>query len=254
LRGRHTHFGLIEFCCCCCYCCLQCDAKSVHPSVVLPQSGTEPARLLAWHCGPLLALLLLEHGAPRAPAELAAGLRALLAAPGSALSAQLGAELPPRHLWHVKGLRYLYQDQLAGAVRCVFLSPPPHTVRHMVQSGQLGNGQLLTITLFLFSYHCNYRAPASAGHRRCARLARWRRPRWCSRLTRAAGRHWRSQQRQIPVLPRWGPTVRWPGQHGHQPGSGSHLLLVALRPMSSCWRAAAMTAGSQCGRAQLVVC
>jgi hypothetical protein len=30
----------------------------------------------------------------------------------------LAGELPAKHLWHVQGLRYLYQDHLAAAMRC----------------------------------------------------------------------------------------------------------------------------------------
>jgi hypothetical protein len=84
------------------------------------QSGCEPARLMAWHSGPLLFLLLLEPGAPTAAscAAVTAGLAEVLAAPAAALCASLAAELPAKNLWHVQGLRYLYEDHLAGAVRC----------------------------------------------------------------------------------------------------------------------------------------
>lgn len=74
---------------------------------------------MAWHSGPLLVLLLLEPQGPAAAstAAVTASLAGMLAAPAAALVAQLSAELPAKHLWHVKGLRYLYQDHLAGAVR-----------------------------------------------------------------------------------------------------------------------------------------
>lgn len=87
------------------------------------QSGSEPARLMAWHSGPLLLLLLLEPQGPAAAstAAVTASLASMLAAPAASLAAQLSAELPAKHLWHVKGLRYLYQDHLAAAVRWVTL-------------------------------------------------------------------------------------------------------------------------------------
>lgn len=74
---------------------------------------------MAWHSGPLLVLLLLEGQGPAAAstAAVTAILAGMLAAPAAALVSQLSAEVPAKHLWHVKGLRYLYQDHLAGAVR-----------------------------------------------------------------------------------------------------------------------------------------
>jgi hypothetical protein len=74
---------------------------------------------MAWHSGPLLVLLLLEPQGPAAAstAAVTASLASVLAAPAAALQSQLAVELPAKHLWHVKGLRYLYQDHLAAAVR-----------------------------------------------------------------------------------------------------------------------------------------
>jgi hypothetical protein len=85
------------------------------------QSGSEPARLMAWHSGPLLVLLVLEPQGPASSstAAVTATLASMLAAPASALAAQLSAELPARDLWHAKGLRYIYQDHLAAAVKYV---------------------------------------------------------------------------------------------------------------------------------------
>lgn len=87
--------------------------------IVWLQSGCEEAHLLVWHHGPLLLLLLLESSGPVVSntAAVTASLVELMARPGAALHAQLAAELPPKHLWHVQGLRYLYQDHLAAAVR-----------------------------------------------------------------------------------------------------------------------------------------
>jgi hypothetical protein len=74
---------------------------------------------MAWHSGPLLVLLLLEPQGPASSstAAVTASLASMLAAPASALAAQLAAELPARDLWHAKGLRYIYQDHLAAAVK-----------------------------------------------------------------------------------------------------------------------------------------
>jgi hypothetical protein len=83
------------------------------------QSGSEPARLMAWHSGPLLFLVLLEPSGPAASscAAVTASLSEVVSGPAAALAASLAAELPAKHLWHVQGLRYLYQDHLAAAVR-----------------------------------------------------------------------------------------------------------------------------------------
>lgn len=88
------------------------------PTVWL-QSGTETARLMAWHHGPLLLLLLLEKSGPvmSSCGDVVSGLLDVVSGPGAVLSAQLSAELPAKHLWHVKGLRYQYQDHLSAAVR-----------------------------------------------------------------------------------------------------------------------------------------
>jgi hypothetical protein len=55
--------------------------------------------------------------AASATAATAASLLKLLCGPGHALAGQLAGELPAKHLWHVQGLRYLYQDHLAAAMR-----------------------------------------------------------------------------------------------------------------------------------------
>ncbi|KAF8067153.1 Cysteine synthase [Scenedesmus sp. PABB004] len=88
------------------------------PAVWL-QSGVERAQLVAWHSGPLLVLLLLDGSGPASASAgaVASSLAGVLAGPGGALSGQLAGELPAKHLWHVQGLRYLYQDHLAAAVR-----------------------------------------------------------------------------------------------------------------------------------------
>jgi hypothetical protein len=56
-----------------------------------------------------------------AAAATAASLLELLSGPGHALAGQLAGELPAKHLWHVQGLRYLYQDHLAAAMRCAWV-------------------------------------------------------------------------------------------------------------------------------------
>lgn len=110
---------------------------------IAAQSGCERAHLMAWHSGPLLILLLLEPAGPTASsssalpvststggassssssstcnAAVTASLLELLSGPGHALAGQLAGELPAKHLWHVQGLRYLYQDHLSAAVRWV---------------------------------------------------------------------------------------------------------------------------------------
>lgn len=116
---------------CCSHVCCWPNLLCVYPLATTNphplQSGSEPARLMAWHSGPLLVLLLLEPQGPSAAgsnstAAVVGSLASTLAAPAAALAAQLSAELPAKHLWHVKGLRYLYQDHLAAAVRCVVAS------------------------------------------------------------------------------------------------------------------------------------
>ncbi|WIA32755.1 hypothetical protein OEZ86_005939 [Tetradesmus obliquus] len=51
------------------------------------------------------------------PAGAAAGLEFPEVWLQSGCERQLAGELPAKHLWHVQGLRYLYQDHLAAAVR-----------------------------------------------------------------------------------------------------------------------------------------
>eukprot|EP00877_Chromochloris_zofingiensis_P000987 jgi/Chrzof1/1088/Cz01g39210.t1 len=46
----------------------------------------------------------------------------VVAGQAAALSKQLAAELPPAHMWHIQGCRYLFLDQLCGATRASPLS------------------------------------------------------------------------------------------------------------------------------------
>jgi hypothetical protein len=81
------------------------------------EGAGEHSLLLPWHYGPLVVLLLLQDVPASAQAGTPAGLLQVLRAGGPPLLRQLSAELPAKHLWHVKGVRYLYHDAFAGATR-----------------------------------------------------------------------------------------------------------------------------------------
>lgn len=87
---------------------------------------------MAWHSGPLLLLLLLDDAGPAVSScpAVTTSLAGQLDGPGASLAAQLAAELPAKHLWHVQGVRYRYHDALSAAVRCVALLPAASTACH----------------------------------------------------------------------------------------------------------------------------
>ncbi|KIZ00575.1 hypothetical protein MNEG_7388 [Monoraphidium neglectum] len=106
------------------------------PTVWL-QDGQEPSRLLVWHTGPLVFLILLHEPGAAAGAGAGAssgGVPAQATAVAAAAAARqlreraprlaelLRAELPAKHVWHVPGLRYHFADGQAGTERASPLS------------------------------------------------------------------------------------------------------------------------------------
>jgi hypothetical protein len=79
-------------------------------------------RLLVFRCGALAFFLLLSDAPPTQLRPAAAAALRQLSERAGALAARLAAELPPKQIWHVPGLRYIYTDGTAGTERWVCLA------------------------------------------------------------------------------------------------------------------------------------
>lgn len=102
----------------CCFACSRVCAVTCAACIVsLTQAGEEQCLLLPYHSGPLVILMVMQDIQVATEAATSSVLMQVVAGQAAALSKQLAAELPPAHMWHIQGCRYLFLDQLCGATR-----------------------------------------------------------------------------------------------------------------------------------------